>query len=232
MAHILVVDDDPQVGQTVTWVLEDDGHRVSVASGGQEALKMIAVDRPDLVILDIIMPDMDGIEVCRRIRADPFIRGLPILFLTAKGRANDVAQGLDAGGDDYLTKPFQVVELPARVRALLRRVPGGLLDTDLDHLTVGDLRVHTTLPDLQVGERRVYLTVVEHRLLYYLMQHAGQPISTEQLLEDVWDYPAGTGNPKLVQVHIANLRAKIESDPASPRFIRTVHGRGYVLDIG
>jgi len=202
---------------------------VSVASNGQAALDLIARQRPDLVILDIIMPGMDGLEVCRRIRADPFLAKLPILFLTAKGRPSDVAQGLNLGGDDFLIKPFAAVELPARVHALLRRAPGGPLDPEADYLVVGHLRLHSTRSEVQVVERLVQLRPVEHRLLHYLMMQAGQPVSTEQLLEDVWGYPPGTGDPQLVRVHIANLRAKIEPQPDAPRYIRNVRGRGYLI---
>jgi DNA-binding response OmpR family regulator len=210
--------------------LENADFTVRTASNGQDALKMIARERPDLVVLDIIMPGLDGLEVCRRIRADPYIAKLPILFLTAKGRPNDVAQGLDAGGDDFLTKPFEVVELPARVRALLRRAPGGALDTEAEYLTVGDIKLHATRAEVHVGERAIELTSIEHQLLHYLMLHAGQPIPALQLLRDVWQYPVGTGDPILVRVHIGNLRAKIEPQPDTPRYILNVRGRGYVLN--
>jgi DNA-binding response OmpR family regulator len=229
MAHILAVDDDTQVLHSISRVLEDAGFRVSVASSGQEALDLIARQRPDLVVLDIVMPEMSGLEVCQRIRADPFSAKLPIMFLTVKGRPSDVAQGLDVGGDDFLVKPFEVIELPARVRALLRRAPGGVLDTESEYLVVGDLRLHSNRPEVQVDERLVQLTPAEHRLLHYLMLHAGRPVSTDRLLEDVWEYLPGTGNPKLVHVHIVNLRAKIEPQPGAPRYVRTVRGRGYVV---
>jgi DNA-binding response OmpR family regulator len=230
MGYILAVDDDEPVLRSVRRVLENAGFTVHTASNGQDALKMIERDRPDLVVLDIIMPGLDGLEVCRRIRADPYIARLPILFLTAKGRPNDVAQGLDAGGDDFLTKPFEVVELPARVRALLRRAPGGALDTESEYLTVGDIKLHATRAEVHVSGRAIELTSIEHQLLYYLMLHAGQPIPALQLLRDVWQYPAGTGDPILVRVHIGNLRAKIEPQPDSPRYILNVRGRGYVLN--
>ena len=229
MAHILIVDDDAPVQRAIKRVLESVGYRVSAASDGQEALDMIARERPDLLVLDIIMPRMDGLEVCRRVRADPFVAKLPILFLTAKGRPADIAQGLDAGGDDFLTKPFDVVELPARCRALLRRAPGGVLDSSSDYLVVGNLKLHSTRAEVQIGEGMVQLTTVEHQLLHYLMMHAGQPIAAEQLLQDVWQYPPGTGDPILVRVHIGNLRAKIEPQPETPQYIRNVRGRGYVL---
>jgi DNA-binding response OmpR family regulator len=230
MGYILAVDDDEPVLRSVKRVLENADFTVRTASNGQDALKMIAHERPDLVVLDIIMPGLDGLEVCRRIRADPYIAKVPILFLTAKGRPNDVAQGLDAGGDDFLTKPFEVVELPARVRALLRRAPGGALDTEAEYLTVGDIKLHATRAEVHVGERAVELTSIEHQLLHYLMLHAGQPIPALQLLRDVWQYPVGTGDPILVRVHIGNLRAKIEPQPDTPRYILNVRGRGYVLN--
>ncbi len=230
MGYILAVDDDEPVLRSVKRVLESAGFTVNTAANGQEALKMIERERPDLVVLDIIMPGIDGLEVCRRIRADPFIAKVPILFLTAKGRPSDIAQGLDAGGDDFLTKPFEVVELPARVRALLRRAPGGVLDTDGEYLTVGDIKLHATRAEVHIGERAIELTSIEHQLLHYLVLHAGQPIPALQLLRDVWQYPVGTGDPILVRVHIGNLRAKIEPQPDTPRYILNVRGRGYVLN--
>jgi DNA-binding response OmpR family regulator len=230
MGYILAVDDDEPVLRSVRRVLENACYTVHTASNGQDALKMIERNRPDLVVLDIIMPGLDGLEVCRRIRADPYIARLPILFLTAKGRPNDVAQGLDAGGDDFLTKPFEVVELPARVRALLRRAPGGTLDTESEFLTVGDIKLHATRAEVTIGGRAIELTSIEHQLLHYLILHAGQPIPALQLLRDVWQYPVGTGDPILVRVHIGNLRAKIEPQPDTPRYILNVRGRGYVLN--
>lgn len=229
MTNILVVDDDARVLKSVERVLAEAGFSVITATNGPDALEIMRRDRPDLVVLDIIMPGMDGIEVCRRVRADPFLVKLPILFLTAKGRPGDVAAGLDVGGDDYLTKPFEVIELPARIRALLRRAPGGPLDPEADFVTVGALRIHSTRPELTVDGKPIELTAVEHRLLHYLMVHAGQPLPTERLLEDVWEYPPGVGNPKLVHVHIVNLRSKIEPVPDDPRYLRTVRGRGYLV---
>lgn len=229
MTHILAVDDDPQVLRAVTHVLEDAGYRVTQAVDGLKALEAVKRERPDLIVLDIIMPEMDGLEVCRRIRADPFTAGLPILFLTAKGRPSDIVEGLDAGGDDFITKPFEVIELPARVRALIRRAPSGPLDVQSEYIIVGELQLHKSHPEVIVKGKRIELTTVEHRLLHYLMLHAGQPVSTQRLLEDVWEYYAGTGNPKLVQVHVANLRAKIEPQPDQPVYIRNVRGRGYLV---
>ena len=230
VGRILVVDDEPQVARSISRVLEDAGFEVENASSGEDALVHLSRERPDLVVLDIIMPGIDGIEVCRRIRADPFLARIPVLFLTAKSRPQDIAAGLDAGGDDYCTKPFEVVELPARVRALLRRAPGGKLDAASEYLSAGPLRLHTTRPEAEVNGREIQLTDMEQRLLHYLMMHHGQPVSTEQLLEDVWEYPTGVGNPKLVHVHMVNLRAKLEDDPDNPSLIRNIRGRGYVVE--
>jgi DNA-binding response OmpR family regulator len=229
VGYILAVDDDVDVLASVVEVLEDDGYTVKGASSGQAALDIIAQQLPDLVVLDIVMPEMDGLEVCRRLRADPFTSKLPIIFLTARGRATDIVQGLDTGGDDYLTKPFEVMELPARVRALLRRSPGGVLSQEQDTLTVGEMMLYLKQTEVKVGERVIELSPVEHRLLHCLMIHAGQPISIDQLLQEVWDYPLGVGDPNLVHQYIAKLRGKIEPDIERPRLIRNLRGRGYVV---
>ena len=230
MANILAVDDDPQVLSSINKILADAGYEVMLASSGPEALDMIKRQKPDLVVLDIIMPDMDGMEVCRRLRADPFLSRLPIIFLTAKGRPTDIVGGLDVGADDYLTKPFEVVELPARIRALLRRAPGGALDPTSDSLTNGKLQLYSTRMEVVVDGQPVELTSTEHRLLHCLMLHNGQPVSVDQLLQDVWEYPPGVGDPKLVHVHVGKLRAKIEPNPDSPRYILNVRGQGYLAN--
>ncbi len=229
MGYILAVDDDVDVLSSVVEVLEEDGYTVKGASSGQAALDIIAQQLPDLIVLDIVMPEMDGLEVCRRLRADPFTSKLPIIFLTARGRPTDVVQGLDTGGDDYLTKPFEVIELPARVRALLRRSPSGVLSQEQDTLTVGDLKLRLKQPEVKVGEKVIELSPVEHHLLHCLMIHAGQPVPIDQLLQEAWDYPPGVGDPNLVHQYIAKLRGKIEPDVGHPRLIRNLRGRGYVV---
>jgi DNA-binding response OmpR family regulator len=229
MAHILLVDDDAPVLRSIQRILEQATFTVTVMGSGKEALNFIQNHPIDLVVLDIIMPEINGLEVCRQIRASPFIGKMPILFLTAKGRPTDIAQGLDAGGDDFLTKPFDVIELPARVRALLRRAPGGGLDTTSDYLTAGKLKISTTRPEIYVDNRRIELTTLEHRIMYYLMQRANKPVLPEQLLADVWQYPSGSGDPTSVRVHIANLRGKIEPVPEHPQYLRNVRGQGYMV---
>ena len=148
MANILAVDDDPTTLRIITQVLEESGYHVSTTTNGDDAFELLAHERPDVVILDIVMQGINGLEICRRIRADPFLAKLPILFLTSKSRPTDIAQGLDAGGDDFLVKPFAAVELHARVRALLRRTEGGALDPESEYVTIGDLKLHATNPEL------------------------------------------------------------------------------------
>lgn len=229
MANILVVDDDKRVLDAINVALKGEGHTLAFAQSGQEALELLAARDFDLCVVDIIMPEMSGTELIGRIRARPHLARISILFLTAKSRAADVADGLDAGADDYLTKPFEIVELPARIRALLRRAPGAVLDSTSDYLSVRGLRLHKLRPELLVNEQTVELTTMEHQLLSYLMRHAGKPVSTERLLQGVWAYPPRTGNPNVVQVHITNLRNKL-ARVTKRQIIRNVRGQGYIVD--
>jgi DNA-binding response OmpR family regulator len=226
MAYILAVDDQPEVLGTLARALGREGHEIAQATSAQEAWQKIVNRRPDLVILDIMMPGTDGITLCRRLRSDSRFMDLLILFLTAKNETDDVVAGLDAGGDDYVTKPFELTELTARVRALLRRA---VHDDTASILTLGDLTLVPETYQAQVGEATIQLTPTEYRLLRYLMEHANQPIAPYRLLEAVWDYPPNTGDPDLVRAHIRNLRAKVEPDSNEPRIIRTVHGVGYMI---
>jgi DNA-binding response OmpR family regulator len=227
MACILVVDDDRDVAGTIERTLRRRDHEVSVAYSGAQALQLIQSQCPDLVVLDIMMPRMDGIEVCHRIRSLPNVATVPILFLTAKGKIEDKIEGFEAGADDYLTKPFDLRELELRVRALLRRsLPS---EAPKVPLRVGDLSLDPRTFKLNVNGDVLLLTPVEFELLYYLMEHAGEVISTERLLREVWEYPPGTGDPNLVRAHIKNLRSKIEPTPTNPTYIRTISRHGYVV---
>jgi DNA-binding response OmpR family regulator len=228
---ILIVDDDPNVLASIIQIFEDEltQYRILTAANGQQALDLIAKSEVDLIVLDIMMPELDGVEVCRRIRSDPYFARVPILFLTAKGRSQDIALGLDAGGDDYLVKPFDVIELPARVRALLRRSPGGVLDVATEEVKIGNLRIFLKRGDAEIAGQAIPLTPIEHRILYYLVLHRGHPVTIDQLLEDIWGYAPGAGDPQLVRVHITNLRNKIGVDQDAPEYIHNVHGRGYML---
>ncbi len=227
MACIFVVDDEPDA----TWALERSlirqGHQVVVASSGPQALELMQFQRPDLVILDIIMPGMDGFEVCRRIRANPVIADVPILFVTAKGEVNARIEGFKAGGDDYLTKPFDIRELHLRVEAVLRRSKAGLPEEPTSTLVVGPLSLDVHKHSVMVEGKNVYLTPMEFDLLLRLMRHPGEVFSSERLLQEVWGYPPGTGDPATVRWHIKNLRIKIEPDPSNPTYIRTVPRYGY-----
>jgi len=167
--------------------------------------------------------------VCRKIRADSQYNDLAILFLTARGQTDDVVAGLDAGGDDYVVKPFELAELTARVRALVRRGQRNAV-VESPTIVIGGLTLDSNTHTMTVFERPpVQLTATEHRLLRYLMEHANQVLSPQHLLEAVWDYPPHTGDPDLVRAHVRNLRAKLESDRAESRFIRTIHGVGYMI---
>lgn len=227
--YILAVDDDLDVLGTLTRALTPEGYEVGRANSGQDALKMLAERRPDLIILDIIMPGMDGLAVCRAIRADSAYNDLTILFLTARGQTDDVVAGLDAGGDDYVVKPFQLAELTARVRALIRRSQRQAL-SESPVLSVGPLVLDSNTHQVVVDDNEpIQLTSTEHRLLRYLVEHVNQALSPQHLLEVVWDYPPNTGDPDLVRAHVRNLRAKLEPDSESPRIIRTIHGVGYMI---
>ena len=227
--EILIVEDDDEVASTIQELLMRYDYDVSHVSGGEEALEWLSEYTPALAILDIVMPGMTGLDLCRHIRADPRIGHIPILFLTAKGRASEIAEGLDAGGDDYLTKPYDVIELPARIRALLRRSQGILGDEAAQEVSVGSLTIHMSQPQVQVNEQLIKLTSTEHQLLCYLAAHPNKPISVDRLLESVWDYPPRTGNPNVVQVTIRRLRQKIETDPDDEQYIFNVWGKGYMI---
>ncbi len=227
MANILVVDDDRDVAGTIERTLQRRNHQVTVAYSGAKALELIRDQRPDLVVLDIMMPRMDGIEVCERIRSLPDTASLPILFLTARSKIEDKVEGFEAGADDYLTKPFDLRELELRVRALLRRsMPS---EAPKVVLQVGALSLDPRTFKLEVDGKVLLLTPVEFELLYYLMGNAGEVISTERLLQEVWEYPPGTGDPNLVRAHIKNLRSKIEPLPGDPTYIRTISRHGYII---
>lgn len=181
---------------------------------------------PDALVLDIIMPGMDGISVCRQLRRDPRFTALPILFLTAKGSTDDIVDGLDAGADDYVIKPFELAELRARIHALLRRSSRDSGSGAI--IQMNDLKLDSDTYQVFVKGYRVQLTSTEHRLLRYLMENPNRALSPGHLLQAVWEYPPNTGDPDLVRAHVRNLRAKIEKN-TDRRYIRTIHGVGYMI---
>jgi DNA-binding response OmpR family regulator len=243
-ANILVIEDDYIVARTIERSLRSDEFHVTLASRGEKGLYIARQDPPDLVILDIIMPDMDGYAVCRAMRSDTRLAHIPILFLTAKVKPQDRIAGFNAGGDDYLCKPFNVDELILRVKAILKRTKpdarelqpqngnmAGLAQGESHCLIVGDFVLDTHSFELHTPVRgKVRLTPLQYDLLYHLMTHPGETFSPARLLDEVWDYPSGRGSPDLVRVHIKTLRERIEEDPRTPTFICTVPGRGYTVN--
>jgi len=235
MPRILLVDDEQDLVWAVRHGLSEEGYEVLTAYDGMEALGVARRHRPELVILDIVMPRLDGLQVCRRLRQDPTLAAVPILFLTERSAIEDRIKGLDEGGDDYLTKPFDLEELKARVRALLRRarsaLEGGLGPEGRDSLlVVGLLTLDLHARQVHVGEKTVQLTPTEFDLLHHLMAHPGEVFSSRQLLRQVWGYPPKSADPGLVRFHVRNLRVKIEPDSAHPVYIHTVPGHGYMLE--
>lgn len=228
MSFVMAVDDDPEVLETLGRVLEREQFEVKLANSGAQALTLLEKRTPDLLILDIIMPGVDGITVCKQLRADPRYITLPILFLTAKGSTDDVVEGLDAGADDYVVKPFELSELRARVHALIRRGSRDKNQANNAVLQVHDMKLDSDTYQVTVRDHRIQLTSTEHRLLRYLMEHVNQALSPAHLLQAVWEYPPNTGDPDLVRAHVRNLRAKVELDP-NRKYIRTIHGVGYMI---
>src|SRR6202142_4028689 len=220
--RILVVEDDERIRSSMRLALEGEGYDVSDVASGEEALDVFADSPPDVALIDIMLPGMDGFECCRALRRQSAV---PIIIVTARNDTHDVVAGLEAGADDYVTKPFVAKELAARIRALLRRSRS--VDAT-EVLSFGDVEV---LPDEGTVRRagaEVHCTRTEFRLLCELATNPGKVLSREQLLDRVWGYDY-FGDGRLVDVHIRRLRTKIEADPANPRHILTVRGMGYKL---
>ena len=230
MQTILVIDDDELVSRTLQRALKLYDYQVMVANSGAEGLHVARRHRPDLLVLDVIMPGTDGYQVCRQVRGDPLLKEVPILFLTAKSKDEDKIEGFRAGGDDYLAKPFNMQELQLRIRAILRRSSGKQLDPlDQNLVRAGDVILDTRSFKVTTPSGTSLLTNVQFDLLYHLMSNSGQVFTSQQLLQDVWDYPRDTGSPELVRAHIKNLRDKIEPEPRQPIYIRTIQGHGYTF---
>jgi DNA-binding response OmpR family regulator len=229
---ILIVDDDEMVSFTITVHLESSGYKVVTAKNGEEAIKVLGNNKDiDLVITDIRMPVLDGIEFCRFIRNDPENKNLPILILTASTDSLTKYQGFTAGTDDYITKPFDPIELLLRIRAMLRRneppvpqeVPQEKAPDMADALIYVDSQI-------EINGKEVFFTNKEFDLFYYLYTHCNRYINSEELLNKVMEYPPKMGNPEIIRTHIRNIRAKIEADPHNPEIIKTSPRRGYFLD--
>jgi two-component system response regulator MprA len=226
--RILVVDDDRAVRDSLRRSLQFNGYTVQLAGDGQQALEVLATSRPDAMVLDVVMPRVDGLEVCRRLRGTG--DDLPILVLTARDAISDRVAGLDAGADDYLPKPFALEELLARLRALLRRSPpdgGGSTGSEEAPLSFADLVLDESTREVTRGERRISLTRTEFSLLELFMRHPRQVLTRSRILEDVWGYDFPTSGNAL-EVYVGYLRRKTEAG-GEPRLIHTVRGVGYAL---
>ncbi len=222
--RILTVEDDERIRQAVKLALEDEGWDVDEADTGETALDRFRDRAADVVLIDIMLPGMDGFEVCRSVRR---VSDVPIIMVTARNDTHDVVAGLEAGADDYLTKPFAPKELSARIRALLRRARSSDAGA-MERITVGDLEISPEEGTVTKAGEELHLTKTEFKLLVELATQPGKVFSREVLLERVWGYDY-FGDGRLVDVHVRRLRTKVESDPASPRYVVTSRGLGYKL---
>lgn len=224
--YVLVMEDEDALATLLSYNLEKEGYRVVVAADGEEGMLQIEERLPDLVLLDWMLPKLSGIEVCRRIRGKSETRNMPIIMLTARGEESDRIRGLDTGADDYLTKPFSMSELIARIRAVLRRIRPGLADDRLNH---GDIVIDRVAHRVRRAGNEIHLGPTEFRLLDHLMQHPGRVFSREQLLDAVWGSDVYV-EARTVDVHVGRLRKALNVDEsANP--IRTVRSAGYSLDL-
>lgn len=248
-SNILVIEDDSLVARTIERCLRGSEYHVQVVNTGVAGLKAARRKIPDLVLLDVMMPGMDGYTVCKEMREDALLKNVPIIFLTAKNKVEDKIVGLSVGADDYLGKPFNVDELLLRVKAILRRsLPNNAAtqpeksSTDAKNRPIS--ATVTSDPVIRIGEYsldtrnymfsspargKIRLTPIQYTLLYHLMTHPNKIFSPSLLLDEVWDYPSDTGSADLVRVHIKNIRECIEENPKSPVFIKTVQGYGYTI---
>lgn len=227
MMRVLVVDDDPPSVKMISFLLREEGYEVSTADNGSSALEWIDREPPDLVILDVMMPDLDGFEVCRRIRQK---QDVPIIFLSAKGETVDKVAGLELGADDYLAKPFEPAELLARVKAVTRRAEAVAGEDTQALLTVGDLTLDPLNNRATFADgRTVNLTPIEFKLLHCLMRNAGRILSHDLLMSTVWGYDY-EGYSNQIAVYIRRLRLKIEEDPDHPKLLTTMRGLGYKFE--
>ncbi|MDO5672184.1 MAG: MtrAB system response regulator MtrA [Actinomycetaceae bacterium] len=223
-AHILVVDDDKALAEMIGIVLESEGFTVSYCHHGGQAVETFQRTRPDLILLDLMLPGMDGIEICRLIRQESSV---PIVMLTARLDTSDVVAGLEAGADDYIPKPFKPKELVARIKTRLRHID----DTSQEHIQVAGLEIDLAGHQIRRGSEVFNLTPLEFDLVVALARKPGRVFSREELLEQVWGY-RHVADTRLVNVHVQRLRAKIERDPEHPQVIITVRGVGYRIGSG
>jgi phosphate regulon transcriptional regulator PhoB len=224
---ILVSEDDRDIVELVRYNLEKDGFQVLTASDGSTGMAQVKKTPPDLLVLDLMLPKLSGLEICKEIRRDPSLNRLPILMLTARGEEADRVVGLELGADDYVTKPFSPRELAARVKALLRRVePASIAEKMID---VGALRIDPAAYRVTRSGKAVPLSTLEFRLLYYLAARPNKVFSRDQLLDAVWGIDRFV-TPRSVDVYVRRLREKIEENPQFPSFVKTIRGAGYLFE--
>ncbi|HCT75215.1 MAG TPA: DNA-binding response regulator [Micromonosporaceae bacterium] len=226
-ARVLVAEDDPKQANLIKVYLEREGHSVLTVSDGRAALESARARRPDLLVLDIMMPATDGLDVCRVLRAESDV---PIILLTARTTENDILLGLDLGADDYMTKPYSPRELAARVRALLRR-SGAVTSPDKSVLTVGDLEIDIGRFEIRVGGATVTVTAKEFGIAEVLASEPGRVFTRAQIIDRAFGFDHYVLE-RTVDAHVMNLRRKIEPDPSRPRYLQTVQGRGYRMTAG
>ena len=225
---VLVIDDEESIVDLIKLGLKYEGFEVVAASDGEEGIAAAQRTNPIFIILDRMLPDMDGLEVCRRLRSNPTTLDIPILLLTAKDEVGSRVEGLNTGADDYLTKPFSFEELVARIRAILRRLNHGAMAENSQALKVGDIELNMATHEVTRAERQIDLTVTEYNLLHLFMSHVGQALDRQTILNQVWGYDF-LGETNIIEVYVRYLREKIEDSPSSPRYIQTIRGVGYIM---
>jgi len=226
MSRILIIEDETPMRTALKDVIENEGYRAITAADGESGLKRALEEKPDLILLDVMMPKLDGYEVCAELRR--LANSVPILMLTAKGQVEDRVSGLDAGADDYLVKPFSTEELLARVRALLRRFQKHAKSAV--KLKFGEVEIDLARQTAMRGKKAIHLTAKEFAMLRLMAESPGEPVTRERFLDVVWGY-ASFPTTRTVDNHVSSLRGKIESNPDAPKWIKTVHGVGYRLEL-
>jgi two-component system alkaline phosphatase synthesis response regulator PhoP len=226
MTKILIVDDEQDIANLVAYNLEKEGYAIVKAYDGETALTMIKIQKPDMIILDLMLPKMNGLDVCKAIRRNPDTAGLPVIMLTAKGDEVDKIIGLEIGADDYVTKPFSVKELIARVRRILRRIQEGEAKNAAEEFQYEGLAINYTSCLVQINGKAITLSPTELKLLFFLSRNQGRVYSRNQILDYVWGDDTFITD-RAVDVHIRRLRSQIENDMENPRYILTVRGFGY-----
>lgn len=225
--RILVVEDEPSIVTLLTYNLEQAGFQVLTAEDGNQGLQLALEEKPDFIILDIMLPGMDGIEICKRLRQEKV--KTPILMLTARDDELDKVLGLELGADDYMTKPFSPRELVARIKAIMRRTNLENEADEDDVIVIGDLMINESRHIVQFKRKPLELTPKEFELLLFFAKHRGKVLSRDQLLNGVWDFEYD-GDTRIVDVHVSHLREKIEENPKKPQYIKTIRGFGYKME--